>query len=47
MMSPQIMPTRAMKNLQDDHGSFKMPNTPVLTGRTEAVSGDGFDSPSL
>lgn len=36
-----------MKNLQDDHGSFKMPNTPVLTGRTEAISSDGFDSPSI
>ncbi|KAL4468378.1 hypothetical protein ABPG72_012272 [Tetrahymena utriculariae] len=47
MPSPQIMPTRAMKNLQDDHGSFKMPNTPVLTGRTEAISNDGFDSPSV
>lgn len=47
MPSPQIMPTRAVKNLQDDHGSFKMPNTPVLTGRTEAISNDGFDSPSV
>lgn len=41
------MPTRAVRNLQDDHGTFKMPNTPVLTGRTEAVSNNNFESPSL
>ena len=47
MPSPQIMPTKAVKNLQDEHGTFKMPNTPVLTGRTDAVASDGFDSPSI
>ena len=47
MPSPQILPTKAVKNLQDEHGTFKMPNTPVLTGRTDAVASDGFDSPSI
>lgn len=47
MPSPQIIPTRAVKNLTDEHGSFKMPGTPVLTGRLDAVSSEGFDSPSI
>ncbi|EGR27845.1 protein kinase domain protein [Ichthyophthirius multifiliis] len=48
MPSPQIIPTKGKKIVKDEQGPFKMPNTPVLTGRTDQVSNEGgFNSPSI